>query len=77
MVIDSLVLSLSPCWWWMPLHAKCNVALSVGSGKPCSMGASLMLDRYTYSVLYETCWDTWAQKCYSVSDDPGNEVILN
>ena len=35
-----------------------------------------MLDRYTFSVLYETC-DTWAQKYSSVSDDAGNGVISN
>ena len=36
-----------------------------------------MLDRCTFSVLYETCWDAWAQKYSSVSDDAENEVISN
>ena len=36
-----------------------------------------MLDRYTFSVLYETCCDAWTQKCSSISDDAGNGVISN
>ena len=36
-----------------------------------------MLDRYTFSVLYETCSDAWAQKHSSISDDAGNGVIPN
>ena len=38
---------------------------------------SEILDRYTISVLYETCWDAWAQKYSSVSNDAGNGVISN
>ena len=34
-----------------------------------------MLDRYTFSVLYETYCDAWGHS--SVSNDTGNGVISN
>ena len=36
-----------------------------------------MIDRYTFSVSYETCWDAWEQKYCNVDDDAGNGVISN
>ena len=74
MVIGSLVLWLSPCWQRMSLHTKCNVALLQGQ---VNLTLYELVDRYTFSVFYETCWDAWVQKNFNDSDDAVNGVISN
>jgi len=76
-VISNLVLWLSPCWWWIPLHTKCSWVLSVGSEKPCSRCARWIPNRYTFNVLYEICCDAWTQKYSRISYDAGNGGIPN
>ena len=59
--MGSLVLQLSPCWQWIPLHTKCNEALSVGSANPHSMWTRQMPDKYTFNVCWQ--WIPLHTKC--------------
>ena len=53
-VMGILGLWLSPCWQWIPLHAKCNEVLFVGSAISRSIWARqipLFMSCKTHTVL--------------------------